>query len=54
VGDQRLAGAEFEREFVAQEPCELIFDVLGFGLRPGEPQEVVVGLCRGPGYAGAE
>jgi len=54
VGDQRLAGAEFEREFVAQEPCELIFDVLGFGLRPGEPQEVVVGLCRGPGYAGVE
>jgi hypothetical protein len=41
VGDQRLVRAQFEREFVAQEPCQLVFDVLGFGLRPGEPQEVI-------------
>jgi hypothetical protein len=54
VGDQRLFRAEFEREFVAQEPGQLVFDFLGFGLRPGEPQEVIIGLCRHPGYAGVE
>jgi hypothetical protein len=39
--------AEFQLEFVAQEPGQLVLDVLGFGFRPGEPQEVIVGLCRG-------
>jgi hypothetical protein len=51
VGDQRLVRVGFEREVVAQEPCQLIFDGLGFGLRSGEPQEVVVGLCRASDYA---
>jgi hypothetical protein len=46
VGDQRLLAAEFQLEFVAQEPGQLVLDVLGFGLRPGEPQEVVVGVAR--------
>jgi hypothetical protein len=54
VRDQRLALAEFQLEVIAQELRQLIFDGLGFGFRPGEAQEVVVGLCRGPGYAGAE
>jgi hypothetical protein len=51
VRDQRLAGVEVKREFVAQEPRQPVFDLLGFGFGPGEPQEVIVGLCRGPGYA---
>jgi hypothetical protein len=46
VGDQRLVRAEFEREFAAQEPCQLIFDFLGFGFWSGEPQEMIVGIAR--------
>jgi hypothetical protein len=46
MGDQCLIRVELEREFFAQEPCQLIFDLLGFGLRPGEPQEMIVGVTR--------
>ena len=46
MGDQRLVRAEFEREFAAQEPCQLIFDFLGFGFWSGEPQEMIVGIAR--------
>jgi hypothetical protein len=45
VGDQRLGGVEFQPEFIAQEPCQLIFDSLGFGLGSDEPEEVVVGIA---------
>ena len=48
VGDQRLARVEFQREVVAQEPRQLIFDGLGFGLRSDEPQEVVIGVAGVP------
>jgi hypothetical protein len=51
VGDHGLLGGEGELELVAQERGELGLDLLGFGLRAGEPQEVIVGLCRLPGYA---
>src|SRR5713226_2259326 len=51
MGDQRLIRVEFECEFAAQEPCQLILDVRGFGFWSGEPQEMIVGLCRHPGYA---
>jgi hypothetical protein len=51
VGDQCLAGVQFQREGLSQERRQPGFDLLGFGLRPGEPQQVIVGLCRGPGYA---
>jgi len=39
-----------QREVVAQEPRQLIFDGLGFGLRSDEPQQVIIGLCRPPDY----
>ncbi len=45
VGDQRLVGVEFQREFVAQERCQLILDGLGFGLWPDKAQEVIVGVA---------
>jgi hypothetical protein len=51
VGDQRFVLGEFELEFVAQELGQALFDVLGFGLRSGEPEQMVVCLCRVPGYA---
>jgi hypothetical protein len=52
VGDQCLVRVEFECEFIAQEGRQLIFDGLGFGFRSDEPQDVVVGLCGLPDYAG--
>jgi hypothetical protein len=51
VGDQRLALGEFELEFVTQELGQALFDVFGFGLWSGEPEQMVVCLCRLPGYA---
>jgi hypothetical protein len=51
VRDQRLVRVELQLEFITQEPRQLVFDLLGFGLRSGEPQEMIIGLCRGPGYA---
>ena len=35
-----------------QELGQALFDLLGFGLGSGEPEDMVVGLCRVPGYAG--
>ena len=46
VGDQCLVRVEFEREFIAQEGRQLIFDGLGFGFRSGAPQDVVVCITR--------
>jgi len=56
--EPRLLGAgvglvrrQFQLELVAQEPGEALLDFLRFGLRAGEPEEMVIGLCRGPDYA---
>jgi hypothetical protein len=53
VGDQCLVLVEFQLEVLAQEPGKTVPDLLCFGLRPGEPEEVIAGLCRGPDYAEA-
>jgi len=37
-----------------QELCQALLDLLGFGLGSGEPEEVIVGLCRTLDYAGIE
>ena len=34
-----------------QELGQALFDLLGFGLGSGEPEDMVVGLCRAPDYA---
>ena len=44
VGDQGLLGGQFQLEFITQELRQPLFDLLGLGLRPGEPEEVVVGV----------
>jgi hypothetical protein len=51
VGDQRLVLGQFQLEIVMQEPGQALLDLLGFGLGSGEPEQGVVGLCRGAGYA---
>jgi len=51
VRDQGLVLVEVQLEVVAQELCQALLDLLGFSLGSGEPEEVIVGLCRGPGYA---
>jgi hypothetical protein len=51
VGDQRLVLVQLQLEVVAQELGEALLDLFGFGLGSGEPEQVVVGLCRLPGYA---
>ena len=52
VRDQRLVLVEFQLEVVTQERRQALLDLLGFGPGSGEPEEVIVGLCRGPDYAG--
>jgi len=42
VGDQGLARAEFQGEGLSQEPYQVRLDLLGFGLRPGESQDVII------------
>ncbi|MGH3237614.1 MAG: hypothetical protein ACRDOH_31025 [Streptosporangiaceae bacterium] len=54
MGDQRLFLAEFQLEVITQELCQAGLDLLGLGLRPGEPENVIVGLCRSLDYAGIE
>jgi hypothetical protein len=44
VGDQGLVRVEFECEFIAQEPRQLIFDDLGLSLRSDEPQKMIIGV----------
>jgi len=51
VRDQGLVLVEFQLEVIAQERRQALLDLLGFGLGSGEPEEVIVGLCRPPGYA---
>jgi hypothetical protein len=51
VGDQRLVPGEFQLEFVAQELGQALFDVLGLGLRAGEPEQMVICLWGPVDYA---
>jgi hypothetical protein len=51
VADQGLAVVEFQSEGLPEEICQPGLDLLGFGPRPGEPQQVIIRLCRVPGYA---
>jgi hypothetical protein len=52
VGDQRLCLGQLQLEFIVQELSEATFDLLGFGLRSGEPEQDVIRLCRVACYAG--
>ena len=45
MGDQGLFGGQFQLELVTQEHRQLVLDLLGFGLRSGEAQEMVVGIA---------
>jgi hypothetical protein len=44
VGDQRLVRRQFQLEVVTQELRQPLFDLFGFGLGPGEPEQGVVCL----------
>ena len=54
MGNERLVLVEFQLEVIAQELGQVGLDLLGLGLRPGEPEEVIVRLCRPVDYAGIE
>jgi hypothetical protein len=51
AGDQGLGRVEFQSEGLPEEPREPGLDLLGFGLRPGESQYVIIRLCRLLDYA---
>jgi hypothetical protein len=51
VRDQRLGLRQLQPEFLVQERRDLRLDVLGLAPGACEPQQPVVGLCRGPDYA---
>lgn len=42
VGDQRFVRGQFQLEVITQELGQTVLDLLGFGLRPGKPEEVVI------------
>ena len=44
VGDQRLGLGQLQLEVLLQELSEATFDLLGFGLRSGEPEQDVIGI----------
>ena len=44
VGDQRLGLGQLQLEVILQELGEATFDLLGFGLRSGEPEQDVIGI----------
>jgi hypothetical protein len=46
AGDQGLGRVELQSEGLPEEYRDLGLDLLGFGPRPGESQQVIVGLCR--------
>jgi hypothetical protein len=54
VGDQGFLPRQLQLEVIAQECREAGLDLLSLGLRPGEPEEVIVGLCRLRDYAERE
>jgi hypothetical protein len=45
VRDQRLAWRQFQLEVITQERRQAGLDLLGLGLRPGEPEQGVVGVA---------
>jgi hypothetical protein len=51
VRDQGLVLVEFQLEVITQELRQALLDLLGSGPGPGEPGEVIVGLCRPLDYA---
>jgi hypothetical protein len=51
VRDQGLVLVQVQFEVITQELGEAGFDLLGFGLGSGEPEEVIIGLCGLPDYA---
>ena len=51
VADQGLVLVQFQPEGLPEEPAQVGLDLLGFGLRPGESQQMIVGLCRPLDYA---
>ncbi len=44
VGDQGFLPRQLQLEVIAQECREAGLDLLSLGLRPGEPEEVIVGV----------
>jgi hypothetical protein len=52
VRDQGLFRVQFQSEGLPEELRYPGLDFLGFGLRPGESQNMIVGLCRLRDYAG--
>jgi hypothetical protein len=44
LGGQRLIRRQLQPELVTQECRQAVSDLLGFGLRLGEPEQMVVGL----------
>jgi hypothetical protein len=44
VGDQCFLLREFQFEVITEELREALFDLVGFGLRPDEPEQVVVSI----------
>ncbi len=44
MGDQRLVRRQFQLEVITQERRQPLLDLLGFGLRSGEPEQGVVGV----------
>jgi len=42
MGDQRLVRVQFQGEGLSQEPCQLPFDLLRFGLRADEPEQMII------------
>jgi hypothetical protein len=51
VRDQGLFRVQFQSEGLPEELRYPGLDFLGFGLRPGESQNMIVGLCRPADYA---
>ena len=45
VGDQSLVRGQFELEVITQERRKTLFDLFRFGLRSGEPEQMVVGVA---------
>jgi hypothetical protein len=54
MGDQGLFLAEFQAEGLPEELRQFRLDLFGFGLRAGESEDMIVGLCRPLDYAGIE
>jgi hypothetical protein len=49
--DQGFLLREFEPELLAQERGQARLDLFGLGLGSGEPEQMIVRLCRCWGYA---